>query len=59
MRSEILEMRDDSEDLNQADVILSEPNLLQFCKMNLHALTDNQRKSSLETYAQVIFQLPI
>ena len=27
--------------------------------MNLHTLSDNQRKLILEAYAQVIFQLPI
>ena len=59
VRSEILEMRDDSEDLSQADVILCKFNLLQFYKMNLHTLPDNRRKLSLEAYAQVIFQLPI
>ena len=59
MRSEILEMRDDSEDLSQADVSLSKSNLLQFYKMNLYTLPDNQRKLNLEAYAQVIFQLTI
>ena len=59
VRSEILEMRDDSEDLSQADVSLCKSNLLQFYQMNLHTLPDNQRKLSLEAYAQVIFQLTI
>ena len=36
VRSEILEMRNESEDLSQADVSLSKSNLLQFHKMNLH-----------------------
>ena len=51
--------RDSSEDLRQADVSLSKLNLLQFYKMNLHTLPDNQRKLNLEACAQVIFQLPI
>ena len=59
VRSELLEMRDDSEDLSQADVSLCKSNLLQFYSMNVNTLPDSQRKLSLEAYAQVIFQLPI
>lgn len=59
MRSEIIEMRDDSDDLSKADVSLCKSNLLQFYWMNLHTLPDNQQRFNLEAYAQVIFQLPI
>ena len=58
MRSEIIEMIDDIEDLIQIDVSLSKSNFLQFYKMNSHALPDNQRKLNLEAHAQVFFQLP-
>ena len=59
MRSEIIETRDESKDLSQADVSLSESNLFQFYKMNSCELLDDQRKLNLEAHTKFIFQFPI
>ena len=58
VRKEILEMRDDSIELSVMDIELCKKNLLCYYKTNCQIQPILQRKKYLESYANVIFQLP-
>ena len=57
VRREIIEMRDDVIDLNNADIAKCKKNLLGYYKNNFLTLPENARKINLEYYAQVVFQM--
>ena len=58
VRKEIIEMRDDVIDLNNADISNCKKKLLGYYKNNLLTLPKNARRKHLECYAQVVFQMP-
>ena len=58
VRKEIIEIRDDVIDLNNADISNCKKNLLGYYKNNLLTLPENARRKHLECYAQVVFQMP-
>ena len=58
VRKEIIEIRYDDIDLNNADISNCKKNLLGYYKNNLLTLPENSRRKHLECYAQVFFQIP-
>ena len=58
VRSEIRAMRDDAVDLSHQEITMCKENLLKFYRDKYLSTQEDRRRVHLDSYAQVVFQLP-
>ena len=58
VRSEIRAMRDDAVDLSHQEITMCKENLLKFYRDKYLSTPEDRRRVHLDSYAQVVFQLP-